>query len=107
MHELFKEAKEISDEQISDVQTVHISVGGQYHFLVTKALQVVLNVQAAHEVVHLVVLVNDIAFEVPNVERLTLEHEDGLSIHVATAHDGTRRRLSFGKKNHRAFAFSL
>ena len=36
---------------------------------------------SAHEMVHLVVLVNDVALEVPHVERLALEREDGLHGH--------------------------
>jgi len=32
---------------------------------------------SAHEVVHLVVLVNDVALEIPQVERLALEREHG------------------------------
>jgi hypothetical protein len=40
----------------------------------------VLHVERAHEVVHLVVLVNDVALEVPHVERLALEREADSSL---------------------------
>ncbi len=76
MHQLIEEAEEIGDQQIADVQAVHVGVGGQDDFLVAQAFDVVLDVQAAHEVVHLVVLIDDVALEVPDVERLALEDED-------------------------------
>ena len=91
MHQLVEEPEEIGDQQIADVQAVHVRVGGQDDFFVAQALDVVLDVQAAHEVVHLVVFINDVALEVPDVERLAFEHENGLGVDVAATDDRSRR----------------
>jgi hypothetical protein len=107
VHELVEEAEEIRDEQIADVQAVHVGVGGQDDLVVAQPFEVVLDVQAAHQVVQLVVLIDDVALEVPDVERFALEDEDGLRLDVAAAHDGARRRLALGDEHHRAFPFPL
>jgi len=58
------------------MQPVHVGVGGEDDLVVAQALDVVLDVQALHEVVHLVVLVNHVALEIPDVERPALARED-------------------------------
>jgi hypothetical protein len=73
-----------SEDAATSPQT---GVGGEKHLVVTQALEVVLNVERAHEIVHLVVLVNDVTLEVPHVERLALEREHGLVIHGAAPRD--------------------
>ena len=102
VHQLVEEAEEISDEQVADVQAVHVGVGGEDDLFVAQPFEVVLDVEAAHEVVQLVVLVDDVALEVPDVERLALEDEDGLRVDVAAAHDRAGRGLALGEENHRS-----
>ncbi len=80
VHELVEEPEEIGDQQVADVQAVHVGVGGENDLVVAQALEVVLDVQAAHEVVHLVVLIDDVALEVPHVERLAFEDEHRLVV---------------------------
>jgi hypothetical protein len=104
---MIEETEEIRDEQIADVQAVHVRVGRQDDFLVAQVFDVVLDVQAAHQVVHLVVAINDVALEVPDVERLAFEHEDRLGVDVAATHDRPRRRLAFGQEDHRPLALAL
>ena len=107
VHELIEEAEEISDQQVADVQAVHVGVGGQDDFFVAQTFEVVLDVEAAHQVVHFIVLINDVALEIPDVERFAFEHENGLRVHVAAADDRAGGGLTFGDENHRAFAFAL
>src|SRR6185295_450806 len=84
VNQLVEEPEEVSDHQVANVQAVHIRVRGQDHFLVAQPFQIVLNVEGAHEIVHLVVLIHDVPFEIPDVERFALENKDGLSVYVAT-----------------------
>ena len=102
--ELFEEPEKIRDHQVADVHAVHVRVGGEDDLLVTQALGVVLDVERLHEVIHLVVLVHDVALEVPDVERLALEDEHGLVVHVAAARDGAGGRLALADEHHRAAA---
>ena len=107
MDQMVEEAEEISDQQVADVQAVHVGVGGEDDLLVAEALEVVLDVEAAHEVVHFVVLIDDVALEVPDVERLAFEDEDGLGVDVAATDDRAGGGLAFGEEDHRAFAFAF
>jgi len=50
VHERLEELEEIGDEQIADVQSVHVGVGGENHLVVTQVLDVVLDVERAHEI---------------------------------------------------------
>ena len=102
-----EEPEEIGDHQVADVHAVHVRVGGQDDLLVAQPLDVVLDVQALHQVVHLVVLVHHVALEIPDVERLALEHEHGLVVHVAAARDGAGGRLALADEDHRALALAL
>ena len=61
--------------------------------------------ERAHEIVHFVVFINDVALEVPDVERFAFEHEHGLVVHVAAARDGAGGGLAFADENLRAVAF--
>ena len=89
------------------MQSVHVRVGGENDLLVAQALDVILNIQTAHEVVHFVVFIDDVPLEVPDVERLALEYENRLRVHVAATHNRAGGGLAFGNKNHRPFAFAL
>ena len=104
---LLEELHEVGDHQVADVHPVHIGVGGEDDFLVAQPVEVVLNVEGAHQVVELVVLVNDVALEIPHVERLALEGEDRLRVHVAAARDGAGGGLALADEDHRAAALVL
>ena len=104
VHELLEEAEEVRDQQIADVQAVHVGVGGQDDLVVTQAFEVVFDVEAAHQIVHLVVFIDDVALEIPNVERLAFEHENGLRVHVAATHNRAGGRLAFRDEDHRLLA---
>ena len=105
--DLFEELEEISDHQIADVQAVHVGIGGEDDLFVAEALEVVFDVEGAHEVIEFVVFIDDVPFEVPHVERLALEDEDGLRIHLAATDNRAGGRLALGDEHHRAFAFGL
>ena len=107
VHELIEETEKIGDEQIADVQSVHVGVGGENDFVVAQAFGVVFDVEAAHQVIHLVVFINDVALEIPDVERFAFQDENRLHVHVATTDDGAGGRLTFRDENHRAFAFAF
>src|SRR6186713_2310711 len=102
MHELIEKFEKVGDQQITNVQAVHVGVGGKNHFFVTQIFEIVFDVESAHEIVHLVVLVNDVAFQIPNVQRLSFQHENRLRVHVSANDNGAGGGLSFGDKNHRA-----
>ena len=72
VHQGVEETEEIGDHQVANVEAVDVGVRGQHHLVVAEAFEVVLDVQRAHEVVHLVVFIDDVALEVPDVERLCL-----------------------------------
>src|SRR5437588_1417698 len=107
MYNVIEEPEEIRDHQVANVQAVDVRVGRKNHFLVTEAFDVVFDIEAAHQVVHLIVLVNDVAFEVPNVERLAFQNKDGLGVDIAATDDGAGRGLALGNENHRASSFVL
>jgi hypothetical protein len=69
VHQLVEEPEEISDQKIPDVQAVDVGVGRQDHLFVAQVFDGVLDIEAAHEVVELVVFVDDIPLEVPDVQR--------------------------------------
>ncbi len=102
LHDLIEKLVEVGDQQVADVQPVHIRVGGEHDFLIAQSLDVVLDVQRAHEVIHLVVLVNDVALQVPDIERFALEGEHGLRVHVAATGDGPAGGLALADEDHRA-----
>jgi len=85
--ELIEEAEEIGDEQVANVEPVNVGVRREDDFFVAQAFEVVLDVEAAHEVIHLVVFIDDVAFEVPDVEWFAFEDEDGLVVDVAATDD--------------------
>src|SRR6266540_224034 len=105
MDEWIEEAIEVGDEQIADVKAVHVGIGGQDDFAIAEVFNAVLDVEGAHEVVHLVVLVHDVTLEVPDVEGLALEDEDGLRLDVTAAHDAAGGALAFGEEDHRFATF--
>ena len=70
VHKVFEESEEIGDEQVADVQAIDIRISRENDLFVSQALEVVLDIKAAHQVVHLVVFVNDVALQIPHVERL-------------------------------------
>src|ERR1700722_13948363 len=107
MHQMVEEAEKIRDQQIADVQAVYVGVGGEDDLVVAEAFEVVLYVEAAHEIVHLIVLVNDITLEVPDVERLAFQGEKRLRIHVAAAYDGAGGGLALGDEHHRTLALAF
>ena len=45
VHELIEEPEKISDQQIADVQSVHVGIGGENDLFVTQAFEVVLDVE--------------------------------------------------------------
>ena len=100
MHQVVEETEEIGDQQIADVQAIDVGVRGQDDFFIAQVFDVVLDVQTAHEIVHLVVFIDDVALEVPDIERLALEHEHRLVVHVAATGDGTGGGLLLGFGDH-------
>ena len=91
----------IRDHQIADVHAVFVGVGGENDLLVTQALGIVLDVERLHQVVH------HVALEIPDVERLALEHEHGLVVRVAATGDRAGGGLAFADEHHRALALLL
>ena len=51
VHELVEETEEVGDEEIADMQPIHIGVRRQDHLVVPQPFEVVLDIQAAHQVV--------------------------------------------------------
>ena len=107
VNQRLEEFVEIGDEQVADVQPVHVGVGGEDDFLVAQVVGIVLHVQRAHEVIHLVVLIHHVSLEIPHVERLALEGEDGLGLDVAAACDRATGGLALADEDHRAVALVL
>ena len=99
-----EEAQEKRQQQVADVQAVDVGIGGEDDLVVAQALGRVLDVQAAHQVVQLLVLVHHIALQVADVQRLAAQGEDRLVVHVAAADDRTGGGLAFGDEDHRVGA---
>src|ERR1700732_1391018 len=83
------------------MQSIHIGVRRNNHFSITKALHGFLDVQGAHQIKDLIVLIDDGAIQIPYIQRLPLERKYGLEIRVATAGNRTGSRLTFGDEDHR------
>src|SRR5437867_2299342 len=88
------------------MEAVHVGIGGEDDFAVAQVFYVVLDVQGAHKVVHLVVLVDDVALEVPDVEGLAFEDEDGLRLDITAAYDAAGGALAFRDEDHRFAALA-
>ena len=89
------------------MQAVNVGIGGQNNLLVTQTFEIIFDIEATHQVIHLVIYINDVALEIPDVQRLALQHENGLRAHVPAAHDRTGRCLAFRQENHSALAFAF
>ncbi len=63
-----EKAQEERDQEVADVQAVHIGVRGHHHPRVAQAVHRFLDVQAAHQVVHFRVLVKRVAVQVADVQ---------------------------------------
>ena len=74
--------------KLRDVQAIHVGIGRQNHLLIAQLFEIVLDVEAPHQIVHLVIFIDDVAFEVPDIERLAFQDKDGLGIDIATTDDG-------------------
>ena len=96
-----KKAEETGDQEISDVQPIHVGVRRKNHFSVAKTLHRLLDVQRAHQIENLIVLIDDGAIQIPNVQRLTFERKYGLEFGIATTGNRPRSRLTFGDEDHR------
>ena len=83
------------------MQAVHIGVRGQDDLVVAQLVHLFLDVEAAHQVVQLVVLVDRSSLEVADVQRFAFQREDRLRIGVATADDRPSGRLPLGDEDHR------
>src|SRR5438046_1431579 len=105
MNELIEETKEIGNQQVADVERLDITISGQHYFFIAQALQIVLDIEAAHHIVHLIILVYDIPLEVPNIERFAFEHENRLRIHVPATDNRAGGRLAFGQEDHGTLPF--
>src|SRR5271165_3659377 len=96
-----KKTQEAGDQEVSDVQPVHIGVGRYNHSSVAKTLYIFLDIQGAHQVENLVVLVDDGAIQIPNIQGFTFQGKDRLKFRVATAGNRPRGGLAFGDEDHR------
>src|SRR5204863_1152312 len=94
MYELLEEAEKIGDQQISNVQAVHVGVGGKNNFFIAQPFQVVLDIETAHQIVHFIIAINNVPLEIPYVQRLSFQDENGLGIHIPRADNRTRGRLA-------------
>ena len=83
------------------MQPVDIRVGRQDNFAITQALGCVFDIEAAHQIVQLFILVHHVALKIADVERLTAHREDRLAIDVAATDDRAGRRLAFRDEEHR------
>ena len=98
MHQLVKKSEEVRDHQIADVEPVHISIGCQDYLLVPQVLQGILDVQAAHEIVQLVVLINDVSLKIPDIQRFAFQNKDRLVVHIPATDNRPGSRLAFGQE---------
>src|SRR5207245_2526628 len=105
VNQWLEKTEKIGDQQIADVQSIHVGVGGEDDLFIAQTLDAVLDVQAAHEVVHFVVLIDDVALEVPDIQRFAFQNKNRLRRNVAATHDGAGGALAFGEEDHRAFTF--
>src|SRR5258708_34322121 len=104
MDELVEKAEEISDQQVADVQAVHVGIRGQYDLFIAESFEIVLDIEAAHEVVHFVVFVHDVALEIPDVERFAFKNENSLGIDIPATDDGPADGLALRQKDHETLA---
>ena len=79
VHDRLEKAQEKSQEQVADVQAVDIRVGRQDDLAVTQPLGRILDIEAAHQVVQLLVLVHHVALQIADVQRLAAHREDRLA----------------------------
>ncbi len=106
VHDRFEEAEEKRQEQVADVQPVHVRVRREDDLAVAQAFERILDVEAAHQVVQLLVLVHHVALQVAHVQRLAAHGENRLGVDVAAADDGSGGRLAFGDEDHRVVAMA-
>ena len=78
-----EELQEEREQQQADVHAVDVGVGGDDDLVVAQAVEAVLDVERGLEEVEFLVLVDDFLGEAVGVERLALQGEDGLRLHVA------------------------
>ena len=83
MDDVGEELQEEREQQQADVHAVHVGVGRDDDLVVAQAVEAVLDVERGLEKVELLVLVDDFFREAVGVERLAIQREDGLRLHVA------------------------
>src|SRR5664280_141865 len=81
--ELREEWQEERNQQEPDMHAVHVGVGGNYDAGVAQAVEPLLDVQRRLQEVELLVLVNHLLGQAVGIERLALEGEDRLGLHIA------------------------
>ena len=105
--ELLIEAHEEGDEEVADVEAVHVGIGGEDDLAVAEALHGVLHVERLDEVVELLVAVEHVAVLAAGVERLAAEAEHGLLHGVARGAERAAGGLALGEEDHRVLAPAL
>lgn len=70
-HKAFEIGEEEGDEQIADVHPIHVSIGCKDDFVIAQTSQILFDVQRAHEIVHLLILIELIHLQAVDVQRLT------------------------------------
>ncbi len=91
---LREKLQEKRDQQQPDVHAVHVRVRRDDHLVVTQPVHPLLDVQRALQQVELLVLVDHLLRQPIRVQRLPLQREHRLRVHVATRRQRTRRRVA-------------
>ena len=82
LNELFKIGEEERNQQIADMQSVHVGIGCDHHFVVAEIFDVLFDVERAHDAEKLFDRIDRFQFFAETVERLSLESEHRLRVGV-------------------------
>ena len=99
LHQIGEELQEKSQHQQTDMHAVHISIGGDNHFVVPEIVQTFLYVQRRLQTVEFLILIHHFLGQSIAVQRLASEREHRLRIHVTTLGDGTGRRQTLSDED--------
>jgi len=98
--ELVEELEKVSDHQVPDMKAVDIRICSQNHLFIAEVLDGVLNPKTAHEIIHFIILVDRIALEIPDIQRLTLQGKNGLTVDVTTTDNRSGSGHPLGDEDH-------
>ena len=100
LHQPFVVGEEEGEQQVADVEAVHVGIGGEDDPIVAQAVYRVLNAERLHDVVEFLILVQHVHALPPGVERLALETEDRLCVDVTAADHAPSCRNPLGEEDH-------